>query len=31
MKYRNIDNICEEAKKIIPNGNHLLSKKQWRI
>jgi glutamate-1-semialdehyde aminotransferase len=26
MKYRNIDNIWEEAKKIIPNGNHLLSK-----
>ena len=26
MKYRNINNIWKEAKKIIPNGNHLLSK-----
>ena len=26
MKYRNINNIWNDAKKIIPNGNHLLSK-----
>ena len=26
MKYININNIWKEAKKIIPNGNHLLSK-----
>ena len=26
MRYRNINNIWNEAKKIIPNGNHLLSK-----